>query len=330
MNQQVICEHLALVGLKTVIAENGKAAVEMVQSRMENSQDASALPGLPGSPRSKKQFDLILMDIHMPIMDGFEASSKILALNASIPIVAMTANIMADEMKVYKTNGMNECVGKPFTSQELWRCLLKYFTPVKWQTVQGSRSAQDENKMRQNLISDFIKDNQNRFSEIADAIATNDITLAHRMAHNIKSNAGHLGRVRLQSVAAALEQQLADVPPTVTQEQMHLLQAELDAALSQLTAELETNLFSQPGHEPPPDTNIEPLDADASRKLLVELEPLLKTGNPECLKFIGNIRRLPTKASGEMLQHIENFDFEQAFTVFTKLKAELTGDSSAP
>ena len=117
MNQQVICEHLARVGLKTSVAENGKVGVEMVQRRMENSQ-------------GEKQFDMILMDIHMPEMDGLEAAAKISSLNAGIPIVASTANIMYNDKKIYKASGMNACLSKPFTSQELWRCLLKYLTPA--------------------------------------------------------------------------------------------------------------------------------------------------------------------------------------------------------
>jgi PAS domain S-box-containing protein len=110
MNQQVICEHLARVGLKTVVAENGKIGVEMVQSRKE---------------KGKKQFDLIFMDMHMPVMDGLEAAAKIIELDTGVPMVAMTANIMSDDRELYKASGMTDCVGKPFSSQELWHCLVK-------------------------------------------------------------------------------------------------------------------------------------------------------------------------------------------------------------
>jgi signal transduction histidine kinase len=114
MNQQVISEHLARVGLTTVIAENGKIGVDLVKERKD---------------KGKKQFDLVFMDMHMPVMDGLEASARIMELNVGIPIVALTANIIYNDKEIYKKNGMNECVGKPFTSQELWRCLMNYFTP---------------------------------------------------------------------------------------------------------------------------------------------------------------------------------------------------------
>jgi len=116
INQQIICEQLTRVGLKTVIAGNGKIGVEMVQRRLHTGE---------------KLFDMIFMDIHMPVMDGLEAASRILALNTGIPIAAITANIMPNDLEVYKMNGMHDCVGKPFSSQELWRCLGKYFKPIK-------------------------------------------------------------------------------------------------------------------------------------------------------------------------------------------------------
>jgi len=115
INQEVICEHLDRVGLKTVVAENGKIGVELVRSRMQ---------------KGEKLFDLIFMDMHMPVMDGLSATEKILELNTGVPIVAMTANVMPHDRELYKARGMNDCVGKPFTSQELWRCLMKFFTPI--------------------------------------------------------------------------------------------------------------------------------------------------------------------------------------------------------
>jgi CheY-like chemotaxis protein len=115
MNQQLICDHLSRVGLKTTVAENGKEGIEAVKNRIQS---------------GKKRFDLIFMDIHMPVMDGLEAAAEINKLNTGTSIVAMTANIMTDDREQYITHGMVDCVGKPFTSQELWRCLLKHLVPV--------------------------------------------------------------------------------------------------------------------------------------------------------------------------------------------------------
>ena len=111
MNQLVICEHLSRVGLKSEVAINGKIGLDMVRERAEE---------------GKEPFDLILMDMHMPVMDGLDAAEKIFELNTGTPIVAMTANVMLNDRELYRKRGMMDCVGKPFTSQELWAVLVKY------------------------------------------------------------------------------------------------------------------------------------------------------------------------------------------------------------
>ena len=123
MNRQVICEHLARVGLKTFVAVNGRIGVDFVKSRAES---------------GRKQFDLILMDMHMPEMDGVEATSIINKMNLDIPIVAITANIMSSDKDLYEEIGMKGFIGKPFTSQELWQCLMKFFKPVRWELSGGN------------------------------------------------------------------------------------------------------------------------------------------------------------------------------------------------
>jgi signal transduction histidine kinase/CheY-like chemotaxis protein len=116
MNQQVIIEHLSRVGLKTVVTCDGQEGVDAVKARM-------------GS--SKKPYDLIFMDIHMPVMDGMEAAVEITEMGCQTPIVAMTANIMTNDLELYRQNGIADYIGKPFTSQELWRCLAKYLKPLQ-------------------------------------------------------------------------------------------------------------------------------------------------------------------------------------------------------
>jgi CheY-like chemotaxis protein len=122
MNQQVAGVFLAKAGLRTVLADNGKDGLEKVKERVDNIKNGTAT----------KQFDIIFMDMHMPVMDGVEATGKILALDPAIPIIAMTANIMPDDVNLYLSNGVSECLSKPFVSQELSDCLLRYLKPVSW------------------------------------------------------------------------------------------------------------------------------------------------------------------------------------------------------
>ena len=306
MNQQVICEHLARVGLKTIVADNGKIGLDMIRGRARSGE---------------KQFDLVFMDMHMPVMDGLEASAKILELNTGVPIVAMTANIMASDMEIYKMNGINDCVGKPFTSQELWRCLLKYLKPLSGGTVHRNtkKSSSEANilldadaEFQKILKSTFVKTNQNKFDEIVKALEADDIKLAHRLAHTLKGNAAQIGITSLRKAAADVEQQLKDEKNLVTKEQMALLETELNAALAQLAA-----FASQPG-ESFQAAAVESLDTAAAHELFEELEPMLKKGNPESRKFIDGLRAIA--GSETLIQYIEDFEFEKALSECDKLK----------
>ena len=223
MNQQVICEHLSRVGITPFVADNGKSGVDMVKERLRN---------------NKKMFDLIFMDIHMPVMDGFEAATEISNLKVDVPIVVMTANIMYDEKEVYKAHGMPDCVGKPFTSQELWRCLLRYFKPIY------KEGAEDEPEKENRLDSDpefykslldlFIENNQNKHTDIVKALSEGDVKLAHRLAHSLKGNAGQIGKTKLQKVAAEVERLLKNEKNLASEELLDSLCNELGNVINEL------------------------------------------------------------------------------------------------
>jgi len=220
MNQQVVYEHLARVGLKTVVADNGKIGYEMVKSRLNNHE---------------KQFDLIFMDMHMPVMDGLEASTKIKELNVNIPIVAMTANIMFNDREIYRRSGMIECVGKPFTSQELWRCLMKYFTPIS-SGIYKNANLEANVEFQKKFHGLFVKNNKDKYQELIDALDSGDIVLAHRLVHSLKSDAGQIGKIILQKAAADVEQNLKDGKKLVTAEQLNILKMELDLVLNEFAS----------------------------------------------------------------------------------------------
>jgi signal transduction histidine kinase/DNA-binding response OmpR family regulator len=297
MNQQVICEHLARVGLKTTVAENGKTGVEMVQSRKE---------------KSIKQFDLIFMDMHMPVMDGIEASARIIKLDAGVPIVAMTANMMTDELEIYKMSGIKDCVGKPFTSQELWRCLLKYLRPLSREAVPKGADIEEDAEFQKELRELFVRNNRTQYAEIVNALEAGDIALAHRLAHTLKSNAGQLNMTRLQQTAANIESLLKSGENLVTPEQMAALETELNAALS--------HLAPPPGRPDESMTSTETpvLEAEKVRELLNRLEPMLKGGNAGSVDLADDLRAIP--GSGPLIRQIKDFDFDAAYSTLTELK----------
>jgi len=295
LNQQVICDHLARVGLKTVVASNGKDGVDIVTKRIKTGE---------------KQFDLIFMDIHMPVMDGLEASFKITELGIKTPIVALTANIMSNDMEIYKKSGMYDTLGKPFTSQELWRCLLAYIPARGYTAVNEQREGTADEKLQKQLKIQFVKKNKSIHDEILKAMDDGDIKLAHRLAHTLKGNAGQLNKKLLQQAADAVERCLVKNENLVSSEQMDNLRIELNAVI----AELEPEIVNYEIHSVTSEVTSAPLRNEDARKLLEKLEPLLKSYDTECLGFINDLRLIP--GSEEIVMYMEKFNFKSAAKAF--------------
>ena len=112
MNRQIACDILADQGFIVYTAANGKEAVEMIKKSMP------------------KQYDLVLMDVQMPVMDGFAATRAIRDLPARyqsrIPIVAMTANAFEEDRKAALDAGMDEHISKPIDIDKMKYILSKF------------------------------------------------------------------------------------------------------------------------------------------------------------------------------------------------------------
>jgi CheY-like chemotaxis protein len=293
MNQQVVCKHLAKVGLETVVANNGREGVDIVAARMQ---------------KGEEPFDLIFMDIHMPVMDGLDAATKITELGVKTPIVALTANIMANDLEHYVTSGMVGYVGKPFSTQELWSCLLEHLTPVSSASVDKYIQRIEEETFLKQLQLNFVKSSQNTCANIKTALDQGDIKLAHRLAHTLKGTAGQIGEKRLQEAAAVTEGMLLDEKNLLTAEQMHTLEMELTSVLEKLAPMLaESDASSKPVMT----------DREQIRELLARLEPMLTSRNPECMNLIDDLRAIP--GAEELVRHIEEFEFKQALAALTEL-----------
>ena len=322
MNQEVICEHLLRVGVQTSMAPNGLAGVAMVQERMAK-----------GEP----PYDLIFMDIFMPVMDGIEAASNIIAAGCTTPIVAVTANIMASEIEKYKKNGMPECLGKPFTSQELWRLLLKYLKPVSNQQPDGSRPRTEDGggghphqgvrdagpsedaELQKRLKVNFVKNNRNIYNEIDEAVAAGDIKLAHRLAHTLKGSAGLIGKSSLRKAAEEIELLLKDGTVSIWESKMNLLKAELTLVLEELAPLLaESSQRTALQSADVIDGAVDPALVAQALTLFDKMEPMLENINPECVSLLDELRTLPGTA--ELAQMIEDYEFEQAAKKLAELR----------
>jgi len=112
INQRIALKFLNLWQAETQIANNGKEALEILENN---------------------DFDLILMDLQMPVMDGYTTTKKIRNSDnkkiRNIPIIALTASVMLDVKNKVEHSGMNSHVSKPFKPEILLEKILKYKTP---------------------------------------------------------------------------------------------------------------------------------------------------------------------------------------------------------
>lgn len=106
INQVVAEKILESIGFETHIAQNGQIAVEKVE---------------------KNKYDIIFMDLQMPVMDGFEASKIIRKKGFTIPIIALSAAVMPKDKELTRQSGMNSHIAKPFNKKELFEILKQYF-----------------------------------------------------------------------------------------------------------------------------------------------------------------------------------------------------------
>jgi len=297
LNQRVIREHLSKVGIKTVIANNGKEGVDIVAERIR---------------KKKKPFDLIFMDIHMPVMDGLDASSIIMDMGVKTPVIALTANVMSNDLELYRINGMYDTVGKPFTSQELWKCLAKYLTVESYTTIDKRRQHTEKSKSQKMIKTNFIVNNQTTYNDIIASLDNDDIATAYRAVHTLKSNAGLIGEKRLQTLAAETEDALTLGKEHLNEKMMQDLKDELSRVLTKLAPLLlETRDISK----------LENVDTDKAIKLLNDLEPLLKSRDMKCLKLLDDLHFIP--GSELLIKQIEGLKFKQALETLKKIKDKM-------
>ena len=109
VNQEVIVGLLDNSGINVDIADNGKVAVELYK-------------------KNSNKYELIFMDVQMPVMDGYEATKIIRGINKEIPIIALTANAMKEDVDKTSKAGMNGHLNKPIEVEKLYEILLKYIS----------------------------------------------------------------------------------------------------------------------------------------------------------------------------------------------------------
>ena len=233
VNQRLVAALLDKVGHKVVMANNGREAIDCFKS---------------------EHFDLVLMDVQMPEIDGFEATYEIRKYQSGqpmlhrTPIVAVTAHASAADRKHCLSAGMDEYLAKPIRAVDLYK-LIESITGhrstigkpglananaaesiVDWarafETVGGDRS------LLEDLITVFLKDRETLFANISNAVADGNANELRLSAHSLKGALTHLGCREPARLAAILEE-------IATARELEVKSEVLTKVLNQLKASLD-------------------------------------------------------------------------------------------
>jgi len=217
INQQVATEVLEGEGFIVDVANNGQEAVD------------SLISGI-------KEYDIVLMDLQMPVLDGYKATENIRKLNKfdNLPIVAMTADAMTGVRDSVLEVGMNDYVTKPIETNKLWDALVKWIKPgqrelpegfeIKSNTISsesfpaingintdaGLNRVGNNHKLYKNLLKQFIEDYKDTAAIISELYKAGKIEEAVREAHSVKGVSANLGAEKLQEQMAEVELKLKE------------------------------------------------------------------------------------------------------------------------
>lgn len=176
---------------------------------------------------NQSEIDLILMDLHMPVMDGYTASDRIRKLNWEVPIVAMTADAIAGVEEKCREHGIFNYVSKPFEPDQLIETLIgllngkipkkeekKAEPPEEKETIvdfsDGLRRVGGDQGIFRMILQTFYNENLLVGEDLQKALTDQDFTAAEQIAHKIKGSSGNIGAAGLHDVAAQLQNALKE------------------------------------------------------------------------------------------------------------------------
>jgi len=323
INQELIIELLTEAGILYELAENGQEALDWLD---------------------KQTFDAVLMDVHMPVMDGFTATHRIREDGRfnKLPIIATTANALAGDRQRCLDAGMSDYLSKPIHIQQLLMTLVKAITGQAISLIQTEKTSDLENllaeeklpvissvdmkaglmvanynmKLYRRLLKKFIR-NETFQQEFIEALNRGEIIIAERMAHTLKGSAGNIGATKIQVLAAELQNLCAEnVAMDNIMTVLHVLQTELDSVI--------TSLKEFDNYEADAQGNTQCLDNKTLKKHIDSLMMLLQENDTEAGESFSAVQTELVERGfeevNELMKMIDDYDFEAAIELLAKIK----------
>ena len=319
VNQQLAIELLKETGVLLDVASDGAEAVKLVTG------------GSSG-------YDLVLMDIQMPVMDGYEATRLIRGDSrfVTLPIIAMTSHAMLEEQQKILHSGMNAHIIKPINAQNMLQTIAlflrvqdpppsppdrhedKVAAPAESVPLIAGLDATaalgrlDGNmKLYDWLLRSFSENKSTLVPSIQEALTAGETVLAERLAHTLKSSAGTIGAVELESLMQSIETAISQgEPPAGYADLLNRSAVEMDRLLAVLADHLP------PLSEAATDTKTEQLDVTVVTPILDRLLAYIQTSDCAAERYLEEYRNELKGVSPQDIEqlekHLKNFDFRAA------------------
>ena len=318
INQQVASELLTDADFVVTIADNGQVAIDKVRD---------------------ETFDVILMDMQMPVMDGISATIGIRKLGfTAVPILAMTANVMQADRDRCAAAGMNDFLTKPIEPDALFAAMQKWVKPRDrgavtvdaprpppepdlsipanipgLDTAAGMKRVLGKTRLYLDMLRKFSAGQADAVPHIRHALDEGDLNTAERIAHTLKGTAGNIGAVSIQAAAGEIEAAIRDGRNRPEIEA-------LLAAISPMLADLLARLAGQPA--PVEAAGAVAIDRDRLKQVCDRLAALLADSDPAAEDVLDAnadvLRAAFPDRYGELSRHIQAFDFDTALEQLTE------------
>jgi signal transduction histidine kinase/CheY-like chemotaxis protein len=353
INQQVASELLEKVGIRPILAENGREAVDTF---------------------ARRPVDMVLMDIQMPVMDGYQAARAIREIEAnrngtggkrnspaksqpSVPILAMTAHALNGERERCLEAGMDDYLSKPIYPEKFYSLLARWLPTVQDASTEapsftgsnpsprpaadglppappgiypakGLAAVAGNETLYRKLLRDFSADFRDAPAAIGDAIAAGDMASARRHCHGIKGVAGSLGADELAGTARALEAALASESPGDLDGHLQALQLSHSLLLAYIDRLPQAEEKSPPLEPLPPAETPDPPDLADLAPLLSTLHRLLEAGDTEAADYLAELKTRLRGAAlqaqvGKMETQMDHFDYGKAQETLAEISKRL-------
>jgi len=311
INSQLVYELLDRIGINIDIVNNGKDAVEKVKNT---------------------KYDLVLMDLHMPIMDGFDATSIIRKFDDKIPIIAITADTISTIKAKCKLAGISDIITKPIDPKLMYSTISKWagskptdkninnlnyegnthFSDIiitNLDSESGINRFAGNVDLYKKILNKFIISHEGTCVELRKMLHNNDFDQAHLTIHTLKGESGNIGATKVYNLSIPVEEAILNKDLVEFESNLTLLEISLEKIIASIR--YNTQQFN----------NSEKADIQLIKELATKLIEYLESKNPRAFNVLDELTSagIDKNKLEAIIEAVNNENIDEAVSLLNKL-----------